>query len=959
MRAATGGAIDRTRRLGFRFDGREFSGHPGDTLSSALLANGVRIVGRSFKYHRPRGIFGYGAEEPNALFQLGEEPNCRGGLTPLSQGLEAAGQNAWPSVRFDLGAVAGLAAPLLPAGFYYKTFMAPRRLWPLYEGLIRRAAGLGRAPGTPDPHRYDTRHAHVEVLVVGGGPAGIAAALAAATRGQRVMLVDDGARLGLMAADPAARIDGLAADDWLAAREAALAAMPDVTLLRRATAFALSDGPRVDVVQHLDGPGARQCRWVVHAGRIVLATGAQERPLVFADNDRPGVMLASAARAYATRHAALPGRRAVILAGHDSAYGTALALRGAGMEIAAIVDPRPAAGPLARAAREAGIPCLPGHAVVKALGARGVKGCLVMPIAGGATRRLECDTLLVSGGFTPSLQLFAQAGGRTRFDAALGAFLPVAGSAPVECVGACAGAATIAEALAHSLPAGAMPRVEEAPEAAPCALSIMPLPPGLRGKRFIDLHNDVTVEDIDLAVREGFGHIEQVKRYTTLGMGTDQGRTSGLIGAGQAAARMERTLAEVGVTRPRPPVSPVTFGALAGGHVGPHMAPGRVTPIQPWHDANGARTAQVGSWRRPQLYPRAGETDQQAIDREVLNTRGKVGLVDVSTLGKFDLRGRDVPEFLNRVYVNAWSNLAIGRCRYGVMLREDGMVLDDGTTSRLGEHLYAMTVTTGNAERVQAHLDRLLQLAWPELDVALTPVTEQWAAIGVAGPRAREVLAAMAEFDVSDAALPYMALAQGRVAGIPARVFRISFSGERAYEVNVPSQHGLAVWEAAMEAGAPFGIMPYGTEAMLTMRAEKGFFMPGFEADGRTTLDDLGLGRMMSRRKGCVGQAALRRPAFLAPDRKQMVGLLTEDAAQPIPRGAQIVADASGPSIGHITAGLHSATLGRWIALALVEGGRARMGETLLAAAPLAGQSVPVRVVDPVFLDPEGERLRG
>ncbi|RVT98601.1 FAD-dependent oxidoreductase [Rhodovarius crocodyli] len=945
------------RRIPFRFDGREYRGHERDTLSSALLANGVRIVGRSFKYHRPRGIFGYGADEPNALFQLGDEPNCRGGLTPLTAGLDARGQNAWPSVGFDLGAVAGLAAPLLPAGFYYKTFMAPRRLWPLYEGLIRRAAGLGRAPRAPDPHRYDTRHAHVEVLVVGGGPAGIAAAMAAAAPGRRVMLVDDGARLGLMAGDPDARIGGQPAADWLAAREAELAAMPDVTLLRRATAYAVSDSGRVDVIQHLDGGGARQCRWVLHAGRIILATGAQERPLVFADNDRPGVMLASAARAYATRHAALPGRRAVIFTGDDGAYGTALALQAAGVEIEAVVDPRPHAGPLAEAARTAGIRCLPGQVVVKALGARGVKGCLARPIEGGAMRRLNADTLLVSGGFTPNLQLFTQAGGRTGFDEGSGAFLPVAGSTAVECVGGCAGAVSLAEALAHSLPPDAMPAVEEAIPAPPSTLSVMPKPRGLRGKRFIDLHNDVTVEDLNLAVREGFGHIEQVKRYTTLGMGTDQGRTSGLIGAGHAAGQMGRALADVGVTRPRPPVSPVTFGALAGGHVGPNMAPSRVTPIQPWHDANGARMAQVGSWRRPQLYPRAHETDQQAIDREVLNTRTAVGIVDVSTLGKFDLRGRDVPELLNRVYVNAWSNLPVGRCRYGVMLREDGMVLDDGTTSRLGENHYVMTVTTGNAERVQAHLDRLLQLAWPELDVRLTPVTEQWAAIGIAGPRAREVLAALAEFDVSDAALPYMALAQGQVVGIPARVFRISFSGERAYEVNVPAQHGQALWEAAMAAGAQHGIMPYGTEAMLTMRAEKGFFMPGFEADGRTTLDDLGLGRMMSRKKGCVGQAALRRPAFAAPDRKQMVGLLTLDAAQPMPRGAQIVAD--GPSIGHITAGLYSATLERWIALALVEGGRARMGETLTATAPMAGQSVPVRVVDPVFLDPEGERLRG
>jgi len=971
FRAATGGAIDRRRTLRFRFDGRDLEGHPGDTLSSALLANGIRLVGRSFKYHRPRGIFGYGAEDPNALFQLGAgahaEPNAKGGQVPLVAGLRAAAQNCWPSRHFDLGAVAGLAAPLLPAGFYYKTFLWPRALWPVYERLIRGAAGLGRAPGLPDADRYEHRHAHVDTLVIGGGPAGLAAATAAARPGQRVMLVDDGALLGTAGDDPQAAIEGMPAAAWLAARRAALAALPDVMLLTDATAYGLYDGPVVGVLARAEA-GSRQQRWMVRATRIVLASGALERPLVFLDNDRPGVMLATAARAFAERHAALPGRRAVVFTNNDSAYGTALLLHGLGVAIAAIVDLRPAAdGPAALAARRAGLRCLAGHAVVAAIGGRRVIACDVMRLHGdgvaGDAERIACDTVLTAGGFTPMLQLFTQAGGQTVFDAARGAFLGVPASAPIRLAGAAAGATGLAEALATGFAAGGdptrRPAVSEWSSAPMLPISIAPLPPRGRGKRFVDLHNDVTVEDLDLAVREGFSSIEQVKRYTTLGMGTDQGRSSGLIGALRVGERLGRT---TGTSRFRPPFVPVTFGALAGRQVGPLAAPARVTPMHPWHEAAGARIAQTGSWRRPQLYPRPGESEQDSISREVLNARRAVGIVDVSTLGKFDLRGRDVAALLDRVYVNGWRTLAIGRCRYGVMLREDGMVLDDGTTSRLGERHYVMTVTSGNAERVQAHLDRLLQLAWPELDVTLTPVTEHFAAMAIVGPRARALLAALRPgFDPSDAALPHMGLAIGTLAGVAARVFRISFSGELAYEINVPARHGLAVWQAAIAAGTPLGLMPYGTEAMLTMRAEKGFFMPGFEADGRTSLDDLGLGRMMNRKKACIGQAALQRPAFAAPDRKQLVGLLAEDPAAAIPRGAQLVEDPQRPPpkpiAGHVTAGVYSPLLERWIALALVEGGRARLGEVLHAASPLAGEQVAVRIVDPVFLDPEGKRL--
>ena len=969
-RAPTGGRIDRSRPIDFRFNGRAYVGYAGDTLASALIANGVDLVARSFKYHRPRGIVAYGADEPNALVEVGEgarrTPNLKATEVRLVPGLVAKSQNCWPSVGFDLMAVSGLLAPLMPSGFYYKTFQWPAAAWPFYERLIRNAAGMGRAPETADPDRYETVHRSVDVLVIGAGLAGLAAAHAAAEAGKRVLVVDGQDQLGGLGTADDIVVEGRDYRAWVGDTVAALAARPTVTLLPRAAAYGHYDGNLVGIVEETDGP-VRQRRWLVHAEHVVLATGAIERTLVFGANDRPGVMLASAARLYATRHAAIPGRRAVVFTSDDSAYDAAFDLQRAGVAIAAIVDARPSVDDaLAVGCAAAGIRLLPAHRVETSHGRRRVSGCTVRPIAGGASTRLGCDLILTAGGWTPQAQLFTHAGGRLRHDTSLAALVPDAtswqgrSSTGMVAVGAAAGVYDVPGCLASGRAAG---RGEPVP-AASGAEHRAPIIVGGTGKRFVDLQNDVTVDDLELAVREGYRSIEHVKRYTTLGMGTDQGKLTGLTGVAVVAATQGWPPASFGNSRPRPPVSPVTFGALAGAFVGPLSSPARTTPMHRWHEDHGAVVANVGTWRRPQLYRRPGESDFDAVLREAGNVRRAVGLTDVSTLGKIDLQGPDVARLLDHVYINGFQTLQPGRCRYGVMLREDGMVLDDGTVTRLSPDRWFVTTTTGNAERILANLERVLQLDLPDLDVTITPVTEHWGAMAIAGPRSRDLLAALRpDFPVDDAALPFMAQVDGRLGDIAVRVLRVSFSGERAYEIYTAAGDALAMWTAILEAGTPFGLMPYGTEAMMTLRIEKGLFVPGFEADGRTVPDDLGLGRMVSTKKEFVGRRSLRRPAFVAPDRKQLVGVMAVDRTQAIPRGAQIVRDLGGaPPVameGHVTSVAFSPELDRWIALALVSGGRAAQGETRLAASPLTGETVPVTLCPPAFVDPEGERLRG
>jgi sarcosine oxidase subunit alpha len=999
FRLATGGDIDRGHPVRFEFNGAPLEGYRGDTLASALLAHGRHLVGRSFKYHRPRGIFSAGAEEPSALVQIARgartEPNARATVVEVHDGLVARSQNCWPSVRFDLGAINNVVSRLIPAGFYYKTFMWPPTpaAWLRYEHWIRRAAGMGRSATSADPDRYDQRFAHCDVLVVGGGVAGLAAARAAAGGGARVIVCDETPRWGGLARRGASSvpIDGAPRGDWIDTCVDDLAGAADVTMLSRSTAFGYYDGNLVGAVErvthHLAAPlppfAPRERLWLIRAKAVVLASGAHERGIAYPDNDRPGTMLLSAARTYVERFGVRPGTCAVVFANHDGAYDDALALRDAGIEIAAVVDPRDdaaMAGVDVRRARDAGLPVHARSLVLRAHGGHRVHAVDVAAREGGKSQRIDCDLVCVAGGWSPAVHLFSQARGTLRYDEAIAAFVPDASPLPIVAAGAAngcfddallaadgtaAGEAALALARAASPSPAAVARPPRAPGAAPVEpLWTVPAPYG--AKRFVDLQNDVTVDDVALAKREGYQSVEHLKRYTTLGMGTDQGKTSNVPGLALMAAELGTTIPAVGTTTFRPPYTPVTMGAFPGAHTGPHVEPVRRSAMHAWHASQGARFVNAGLWKRPHSYPRTGESEDDAARREAINVRRNVGVVDVSTLGKIELQGRDAAAFLNRVYINRFDSLAVGRCRYGVMLRDDGMVMDDGTTSRLADTHFLVTTTTVNAVRVMQHFEYLLQVAWPTLEVYATSVTEQWSAAAISGPRARDVVAALVDLDVSNAAFPFLAVGACRVrtadGEVPGRLFRMSYSGELAYELHVPTVHGLAAWEAIIAAGAPFGLMPYGTEAMSTLRIEKGHVVVGAEADGRTTADDLGLGKLVNAGKWCVGKPLLGRPALVADDRWQLVGLTAQHGAV-MPRGGKLVADPDRappiPMQGHITSWCESPHVGAWIGLALLAGGRARHGETLWAVSPLADQRVRVTVGPPAFIDPEGTRLRG
>jgi sarcosine oxidase subunit alpha len=998
-RLPEGGRIDRYRPLGFTFNGRRYRGYGGDTLASALLANGAGMVARSFKYHRPRGIYSAGAEEPNALVQLGTgavtQPNLRATQVELFEGLEATSVNCWPSLGLDIQRLNDVAARLLPAGFYYKTFMWPQRLWPLYEHVIRHAAGLGRSPEAPDPDRYDKAHAHCDVLVVGAGPAGLAAALAAGRTGARVILVDEQAEAGGALLGAAMSIDGAPATEWVAAAMAELATMEEARVLVRTTAFAYYDDNLVAlcerVTDHLGGgapPGLpRQRLWKVRAGQVVLATGAIERPLVFAGNDRPGIMLAGAARTYLNRYAVRPGSRAVLFTNNDSAYAAAYDLAAGGVEVAAVVDARPApSGDAVDRVRERGIEVLGGKAVVAATGGRRVKGVDVLDLndsgegVSGELRRIECDLVCLSGGWNPAIHLFTQAGGGNRLDPENTCFVPAKARQAVRAAGAANGAFALAECLRQGLEAGAgaaadagirrKGRARKAPVAetvesmALRSLWLVPEADGTKGKRFVDLANDVTSADIELAAREGYRSVEHAKRYTTLGMGPDQGKTGGIVGAAILARALGGELAETGTTTFRPPYTPVAFGALAGRDVGALADPERHTPMHHWHRRADAVFEDVGQWKRPFYYPRDGETKAEAVDRECLAVRRAIGLMDATTLGKIEIGGRDAVTLLNRIYTNAWSKLAVGRCRYGLMCGEDGMVMDDGVTARLDEQRFLMTTTTGNAARVLAWLEEWSQTEWPELKVHMTSVTEHWATATLAGPKARDLLAELcSDIDLGPEAFPFMTWREGTVAGLGARVFRVSFTGELSFEINVAARHGMALWTALATAGEKYGITPFGTEAMHVLRAEKGYIIVGQETDGTVTPGDLGMDWILSKKKDFIGRRSFSRPDTARGDRKQLVGLLAEDGAQVLPEGAHIVAERrAGPpmeTIGHVTSSYRSATLGRSIALALIENGRARHGDMVHVPLPLENRGLAAQITAPVFHDPEGSRLDG
>jgi sarcosine oxidase, subunit alpha len=987
-----GGRVDRSRPVRFTFDGRGYTGLAGDTLASALIANGVHLFGRSFKYHRPRGVLAAGAEEPNALVALIRDegrrtPNTRATQVEIYDGLVAESQNRWPSLAFDFQAINGLFAPLMPTGFYYKTFMWPPQAWHRwYEPVIRNAAGLAHAPKAPDPDHYSQRFAHCDVLVVGAGAAGLAAALAASSTGARVILCDEQPELGGSLLDePAATIDGQTAPQWAAEAAATLAQRANVTVLRRTTAFGYFPhnlvGLSERLTDHLASPPPgmpRERLWQVRAGEVVIATGAIERPLVFPGNDRPGVLLASAAQTYLNRFGARVGSRIVLVTGCDAAYAAALDLKASGAEIVLIADTRGTVdGSAAQAARAAGIEVLASATVLGTGGRLRVSSVeLAQFIDGRVTgrRTVSCDALLMSGGYTPSVHLFSQSLGKLAWDEERQVFLPAASAERERSAGACRGVDGLGDALHDGAQAGLAAanrggdarqfRVVSREFSMRGAPGALPQPGDKPPKgAFVDFQNDVTSKDLALARREGFESIEHIKRYTTTGMATDQGKTSNLNALQIVATGQGRTVPQVGLTTFRFPYTPVTFGIFAGYDRGDLFDPVRTTPTHEWATAQGAVFEDVGQWKRARYFPQKGEDMHAAVARECKAVRASVGMFDASTLGKIEVVGPDAGTFLSRMYVNNFSNLAVGRSRYGILCREDGFVYDDGVIARMASDRFHVTTTTGGAARVFSMMEDYLQTEWPDLKVWLTSTTEQWSVIAVQGPKARDVLAPLvSDVDLAPAALPHLAVAEGRICGVPMRLFRVSFTGELGFEVNVPADYGLAVWEAIHASGQRFGITPYGTESMHVMRAEKGYIIVGQETDGTVTPDDAGVGWAIGKTKpDFVGKRSLERPEMKRADRKQLVGLLTVDPATVLEEGAQVVETPAQPTpmklIGHVTSSYESAVLGRSVALAMVSGGRARIGQKLYV--PMPGRDIEVTVTTPMFYDAEGTRLHG
>ncbi|MCP4183504.1 MAG: sarcosine oxidase subunit alpha family protein [Hyphomicrobiales bacterium] len=973
-----GGLIDRSRVLNFSFNGKQMQAHPGDTLASALLANGQKLVGRSFKYHRPRGIFSAGSEEPNAMVQLRSgaylEPNTKATVVELFEGLSATSQNHRGSLEFDLMAVNDFLAPFLSTGFYYKTFMWPKKFWEkLYEPIIRTSAGLGKLSLQEDPDCYDKGFLHCDLLVIGGGPAGISAALSAGRSGAQVILADEDFIIGGRLNSEVYEIDQMAGSDWVLTAKAELETMDNVRILARTTIYGAYDhgifGALERCNDHLASTNnkPRQILWRIYSKRSILTAGSTERSIAFGNNDRPGVMLAGSVRTYVNRFGVAPGKQVAIFTNNDDGWRTATDMAAKGVSISAVIDSRE----IDPRAKISGAGLFLGASVVDTTGRKGIKS---ITLSNGQT--IECDCLAVSGGWNPNVHLSGHQRGRPEWREDIATFVP-GKQLPVgmACAGAANGNLTLNSALhdgydiagrqMHDLGFEVAKPLTVDAEDESCEITPFWHVKESRKRAWLDLQNDVTVKDIKQSNLEGFRSVEHLKRYTTLGMATDQGKTANILALAIMAECTGKTIPQTGTTIYRPPYTPVPMGAMAGRSRGKDFRPFRLTPSHQWAEQHGAVFVETGNWLRAQWYPRRGETTwRQSVDREVEQTRKSVGICDVTTLGKIDIQGRDAAEFLNKVYVNGFAKLAVGKTRYGLMLREDGIAYDDGTTARLGEHHFVMTTTTANAVLVFRRLEFARQCLWPDLDVHLISITDGWAQYAVAGPNSRGLIRKIAdkEYDLSNEAFPFMACKEISICGgTLARLFRISFSGELAYEIAVPTRFGGSLMEILMEAGKEFDVVAYGTEALGVMRIEKGH-AAGNELIGQTTALNLGLDRMVSSKKDCIGKVLSQRDALNEEDANRLVGFRPVDRSHQLVAGAHFISKGNQPVMlndeGWMTSVCFSPTLGHSIGLGFIKRGDQRKGEIVRAVNPIQNSEIEVEIVSPHFVDPEGERLR-
>jgi len=995
LRVKASNFIDKTTRVSFKFNGKNYYGFKGDTLAAALISNNVHLVGRSFKYHRPRGIMTAGSEEPNAIVQLGSdraltEPNVRATEVEIYEGLEATSQNCWPSVNFDIGGINNILSPFLPAGFYYKTFMWPASFWKKYEYFIRKSAGLGKSPTEPDPDIYDHKYIHCDTLIIGAGISGIIAAKIAAKNNLKTLLLEEKNELGgstIYQSSDFFKIQNKKSSDWLKNEINEIKKLSNLEIKTRTSVAAFHNYnyllARENLTDHLNKEEkknkVRQRLLKIRAKNVIIATGSIERPLIFNNNDRPGIMLSSAVKKYADYYGVVCGKKNVLFTNNDSAYESAISLNKKGLNVESIIDIREKSdSELVKEVEKIGIKIYWSHTVVNTHGYKRLKEITIMQLSKNSKSVIEkkinikCDCLAIAGGWTPAVHLFTQSGGKLKFREEDQVFLPNNSQSKQISIGSCNGDFKL-NMLIKNLLSDVKNfldiksteyddlKIECPSDNVKKNIWLLPSDKVIgKTKPFVDFQNDATAIDIKLALREGFRSIEHVKRYTTTGMGTDQGKLGNMHALGIVADTAGVKMEELGTTTFRPPYTPLTFGTVVGRNVGEFFDIFRETPMHEWHEKNHAKFENVGQWKRAWYYPINNETMEEAVQRESKAARESAGILDASTLGKIDIQGRDVSEFLNRVYTNAWSKIAIGKCRYGLMLNEDGMVYDDGVTTRLDENHYIMTTTTGGAANVMGKLEDYLQTEWPELDVFLTSVTDHFATISICGPNSRKILnKVMPDLDLSDKNFPHMSFKNSYIGKIKCRVMRISFTGEHSYEINIQANYGKSFWERCMEAGKEFNITPYGTESMHLLRAEKGFIITGQDTDGTMTPIDLQMDWIVSKKKNdFIGKRSLYRSDTIRKDRKQLVGLITEDPKEVLEEGAQILSKINKKPVemlGHVTSSYYSPNLNKSIALAVVKSGKQMMGQKLFV--PMENKTINVTVTDSVFFDKENKRL--